>query len=269
MKKILFIFLITLKTAVFAQVGIGTSTPHNSAMLDVTATDKGVLFPKMTAAQRVAIVSPAAGLHVYDTDSKALWYHNGSYWVNTQAMATIGDVKSGMQTADHAGWIKLDGRGISSTTLTATQRSEAIKLGFATSLPNATEAYPVQKTGTIGSVTGSNTTTLTQANLPSITLSGSTNYESPHGHTGTANTAGSHYHGGGARIGAPGGGASTGGGVTTYYGTESAGAHSHSLSIDSAGGHSHSVNVPLGGSNAAINIAPKSMIVNMFIYLGN
>lgn len=261
------IILFVLNVAAFAQVGIGTQTPHNSAILEVAATDKGILFPKMTTTQRTAITTPANGLHVYDTDTKSLWYHNGTYWVNTQAMATIGDVKSGMQSTDHSGWIKLDGRAV--TGLTATQKTAASTLGFTTNLPNATEAYPVQKTGTIGSVSGSNTITITKTNLPNISLAGSTTYENPHAHTGTANTAGSHYHGGGARIGAPGGGASTGGGVTTYYGTESAGAHSHSLSIDSAGGHSHSVSVPLGGSDTPINIAPKSMIVNMFIYLGN
>ena len=43
-----------------AQVGVGTSTPHVSAELDVTSTTKGFLPPRMTAAQRDAIATPAA-----------------------------------------------------------------------------------------------------------------------------------------------------------------------------------------------------------------
>jgi len=46
----------------FAQVGVGTLTPDPSAMLDLTATDKGMLAPRMTSAQRIAISSPANGL---------------------------------------------------------------------------------------------------------------------------------------------------------------------------------------------------------------
>lgn len=48
----------------FAQSGIGTVTPHASAKLDVSATDKGFLPPRMTASQRNAIATPATGLLV-------------------------------------------------------------------------------------------------------------------------------------------------------------------------------------------------------------
>ncbi len=39
-----------------------------SAMLDISASNKGVLVPRMTAAQRTGIFSPAKGLLVYQTD---------------------------------------------------------------------------------------------------------------------------------------------------------------------------------------------------------
>ena len=55
-----------------AQVGIGTTSPDASSALDVFATDKGVLIPRLTAAQRNAIPNPANGLIVYNTDSDEL-----------------------------------------------------------------------------------------------------------------------------------------------------------------------------------------------------
>ncbi|MFZ1678474.1 MAG: hypothetical protein WAT91_14435 [Saprospiraceae bacterium] len=60
-------------TSVFASaqqnVGIGTTSPSVTSILDITSTDKGVLIPRMTGAQRVAINSPATGLLVYQTDT--------------------------------------------------------------------------------------------------------------------------------------------------------------------------------------------------------
>lgn len=49
----------------FAQVGVGTTTPNASAVLDVTSTTRGFLLPRMTEVQMNAIVSPVEGLMVY------------------------------------------------------------------------------------------------------------------------------------------------------------------------------------------------------------
>ncbi len=51
-----------------------------SAMLDIKSTSKGLLGPRMTTAQRLAISSPAAGLLVYDTDTFGYWVYSGSSW---------------------------------------------------------------------------------------------------------------------------------------------------------------------------------------------
>jgi hypothetical protein len=61
-------------------VGVGTSTPDASAVLDVKATDKGLLPPRLSQAQRDAIPSPAAGLTIYNTDAGKLNTWNGFYW---------------------------------------------------------------------------------------------------------------------------------------------------------------------------------------------
>ena len=59
-----------------AQTGIGTTAPNASAKLEVAATDKGFLLPRMTAAQRGLISSPANGLLVYQTDGVVGFYVN-------------------------------------------------------------------------------------------------------------------------------------------------------------------------------------------------
>jgi len=55
------------------------SSPDASAMLDVKSTTKGMLAPRMTLAQRNAIVSPATGLTIYQTDNNpGLYYNSGT-----------------------------------------------------------------------------------------------------------------------------------------------------------------------------------------------
>lgn len=64
-----------------AQVGIGTTSPEASSILDITSTTKGLLIPRMTQSDRTAIASPVAGLMVYQTDAPAgFYYHNGTTW---------------------------------------------------------------------------------------------------------------------------------------------------------------------------------------------
>ena len=61
-------------------VGIGTSSPSASAILDAQSTTKGVRFPNMTTTQKNAISSPAAGLVVFDTSLAKLCVYSGSAW---------------------------------------------------------------------------------------------------------------------------------------------------------------------------------------------
>ncbi|HRT47562.1 MAG TPA: hypothetical protein P5151_05320, partial [Bacteroidales bacterium] len=61
--------------------GVGISevniTPDPSSILELRSVQRGLLIPRMTTAQRLAISSPAAGLIVYDTDTKSFWYFDG------------------------------------------------------------------------------------------------------------------------------------------------------------------------------------------------
>jgi hypothetical protein len=64
-------------------VGIGTPTPSNSALVDMSSTTKGVLLPRMTFEQRNAIAGAVEGLMVYCTDcgtDGALSIYSNSVW---------------------------------------------------------------------------------------------------------------------------------------------------------------------------------------------
>ena len=72
-------------------VGIGTTTPNVSSILEVKSTTKGVLIPRMTKTQRDAIATPATGLLIYQTNSQpGFYYYSGTAWT---AMITNGPNK--------------------------------------------------------------------------------------------------------------------------------------------------------------------------------
>jgi len=75
--------LLLIGSTLHAQVGINTddTNPDPSAMLDVKSTDKGMLIPRLTSAQREAISNPATGLLVFDTETESFWFKGSSGWV--------------------------------------------------------------------------------------------------------------------------------------------------------------------------------------------
>jgi hypothetical protein len=77
-------------------VGINTTTPHPSAIFDVVSTLKGTLpIPRMDSNQRKAIVSPAVGLMVFQTEGNLVYIYDGISWGfvaanRVQSLAIIG-----------------------------------------------------------------------------------------------------------------------------------------------------------------------------------
>lgn len=87
MKKTILILAVFVCSYGYSQVGIGTSTPSDKSILDLTATDRGFLLPRVTTALRNAIAPNATtdkGMQVYDTDTASIWYWDGSIWVDTK-----------------------------------------------------------------------------------------------------------------------------------------------------------------------------------------
>ena len=72
-----------------AQIAINTDNtdPDASAMLDIKSTDKGILIPRMTTAQRTTLSNPAEGLLVFDNETNSFWFFDGSNWTELVSSA--------------------------------------------------------------------------------------------------------------------------------------------------------------------------------------
>lgn len=89
--KVVFLVFFLMNYISIAQVGMGTTTPDPSSMLDINVSDlagtkKGVLIPRMTTADRIAISNPANGLLVFDTTTSSFWFYSGS-WTEVRGSA--------------------------------------------------------------------------------------------------------------------------------------------------------------------------------------
>lgn len=94
----LFGFLFTLSFISKAQTVVITddatyTSGQSSSVLDVKSTTKGMLVPRVTQAQRIAISSPSDGLLVYQTDqtTKGFYYYNATSSSWTQITSNSSD----------------------------------------------------------------------------------------------------------------------------------------------------------------------------------
>ena len=211
-------------------VGVGTSSPQ--AKLHVQGDLRVDSLESTMAATQMVVV---------DTVTKVFALHTFA------SIHTIGDVKHGFQTGDHDGWVKLDGRSISS--LSAAQQAAATSLGFTGNLPNAWDRTLKMK-GALASTGGGNTATLSQANLPNVNFTGNTNTTGSHSHTFGRPQGDQNYANGGGNV---------------WWGPS----YTKTQTTSSNGDHSHTVTVSSGGSGTPLSVEDLYLGVNVFIYLGN
>ncbi|GAA4154145.1 hypothetical protein GCM10022217_10820 [Chryseobacterium ginsenosidimutans] len=170
-----------------------------------------------------------------------------------------GDIQYSYLSTDHEGWYLLNGRALS--TLPVSVQSKATSLGLAGSLPNATGRYIKQ--GPPGTLSGTTSVVLSQANLPNFVLSGSTTtlyHTHPLVSPGAAQVRGTDILqtvNGNANSWELAGGAIPGSILSEGSYTSSA-----------SGAHNHTVTIPTGGTGTAIALNPDYIQLNYFIYLG-
>ncbi len=112
-----------------AQTGIGTATPNASAKLEIAATDKGLLIPRLTNAQKGNIATPANGLLIYQTDGVVGFYVNTGTSVSpVWTRINMDWVKTGNDIAYTAGNISTTG------TLTGGNTSTSSISGFSANI---------------------------------------------------------------------------------------------------------------------------------------
>lgn len=195
--------------------------------------------------------------------------------------ASVGDIKTGIQSGDHDGWYVLDGRAVS--TLSAKAQGNAVSLGYSTNLPNL--AGRMLKTRgsseALGSTGGANTVTLIQANMPNYTLPAavSSGVSSTHTHIAIVDSAGKHAHTAAgqnlelALKNYSNSGSNTDTAVVkgspTPFNTDPNGDHTHNLNVAAAGDHNHTISVSTGGSSTPIDIRQPYFVVRTFIFLDN
>lgn len=136
--------LITSRRLWAQNVGINAdgSSPDNSAMLDVKATDRGVLLPRVSlsnVASASPVTSPATGLLVYNTNASltggngaGFYYWDGSQWVKLDA-------------GNNGDW-RLVGNAGTSPTTNFLGTTDAQDLSIRT---NGTERIRVSSSGTV------------------------------------------------------------------------------------------------------------------------
>jgi len=121
--KFVVVFLFVIPQSSLSQVGIGTTSPDNSSILDLTSTNRGLLIPRlnlMATTNPNPVDNPAEGLMIYNLATAndvtpGLYYWNGSLWVSA---------KAGSDTDSTAGWAlngnNLNGRANDGSTFLGT-----------------------------------------------------------------------------------------------------------------------------------------------------
>jgi len=292
-----------------AQVKIGDNPEviNDQSLLELESTSKVFVLPRLTNAQMNG-VAPLDGSVIFNTDEGSLYQRSNGSWTSMASTNVDGDIKHGIQDADHSGWYILDGRAIN--TLPANAQSAAAALGLTGNLPDATDRFLKQQgSGEFLLDQGGNSEiAIARTNLPDISFPRSMSGAGNHSHTGTTSEEGDHSHSGSTDSGGQhnhefrtanhdvndsssqgypagqnhralrttdrnertedGGIIVEAGDHTHTFTTDAAGNHSHSLTTNETGGHTHFFSVRSGGSDTPIEIYPSFLVVNTFIYLG-
>lgn len=80
MKTLLTLFLSITSIFTIAQVGIGTTSPSASSILELESTTQTFVPPRMTGAEMYAITAPLNGSIVYNTTEDAMYVKTNSGW---------------------------------------------------------------------------------------------------------------------------------------------------------------------------------------------
>jgi hypothetical protein len=163
MKKITLILIVLFTQFAFSQVGVNTTTPDPSSMLDISAANKGVLVPRVslnnvTTTQLDGTNTAATGLLIWNTNATTtggngvgFYFFNGTQWMpvlqtitddqtidnfslnGTILRLSLEDDGQPLQTVNLAS-INTDDQNLTTPTLVGTTLSLGIENGTGTSI---------------------------------------------------------------------------------------------------------------------------------------
>ena len=87
MKKIITALAIFASTFAFSQVGIGTASPHSSSILDLTASDKALLIPRVANSNNIA--TPVNGMMIYAVNPKCFKAYQDGAWLDLTTCSAV------------------------------------------------------------------------------------------------------------------------------------------------------------------------------------
>ena len=153
-KKLIFLFLVSLYMNSQAQTGIGTKTPNEDAALEIGGSTKGLLLPRVALkATNVSdpLGSHVLGMHVYNTATAGTspndvrpgeYYNDGSKWIrilsDQDGMDFTGDAWINDPSNTGGGRVKLGTKsnGTARDTNTDVVIKDDGKVGIGTSAPD-------------------------------------------------------------------------------------------------------------------------------------
>ncbi len=266
--------------------------PHESAVLELESTTRGLLPPRLTTAERNAIALPAVGLLVYNTDRYCL-----ETCVQTEPAVWQSQTPAGTITAYGggtipAGWLLCNGAAINPANYPDLDAAIGTAWGNGTNdgdalttlnLPDlrglflrgvdGDKGYDEEKDGrtelisggNYGNSVGSFQIDVYKLHNHNITIAN----DGIHNHTGSAGGGGHEHQWGPAESsGSQVYGSGSARSAWMWYGasaksTSGGGVHSHTLSIDNCSSHSHSASSANVGN--AFETRPKNAYVNYII----
>jgi len=196
MRKVYYILALVFPSFVFSQVGFGSSSLNNDSAIEIgtDTSTKGLLLTRINlidCATASPLTAHEQGMIVYNLATSGsgtlsvtpgFYYNNGNMWIRLDTNPTkIGDIKYSYAISDHSGWYLLNGRAI--TSLPTNAQNVANGLGMSINIPDATNRILKSKGAeALYSTGGSNSTFLTQNQLPNVTFTGTTSSDGSHAH---------------------------------------------------------------------------------------
>ncbi|MES2591884.1 MAG: tail fiber domain-containing protein [Bacteroidota bacterium] len=179
-------------------VGIGIINPDPSSLLDLTATNKGLLIPRL--ADTASISTPATGLLIYLTTNNIFYYYNGVYWkaiiAGTGINGSTGSTGSTSNTGSTGSTGSTSNTGSTGSTGSTSNTGSTGATGSTSNTGSTGSTGSTSNTGSTGSTgstsnTGSTGSTGSTSNTGSTGSTGSTSNTGSTGSTGSTSNTGS------------------------------------------------------------------------------